>query len=95
MLVFLLMRQIMPIASGLAGGLALSSLGAISGTLSRAIRMGGRQAGDGAIYAARTVYATVASRLWRGLRASARSDGDGGNASAAPPQSAGPSWREP
>jgi type IV secretion system protein VirB6 len=32
-LVFLILRQIMPIAAGLAGGLALSSLGAVSRTL--------------------------------------------------------------
>ena len=32
-LVFLILRQIMPIAAGLAGGLALSSFGAVSGTL--------------------------------------------------------------
>lgn len=34
-LVFLLMRQIMPIAAGLAGGLALSSFGTVSRTLGR------------------------------------------------------------
>jgi len=32
-LVLLVLRQIMPIAAGLAGGLALSSLGAVSGTI--------------------------------------------------------------
>jgi type IV secretion system protein VirB6 len=39
-LVFLLMRQIMPIASGLAGGLALTSFGAISRSLSTTLRAG-------------------------------------------------------
>ena len=33
MLVFLILRQIMPIAAGLAGGIALSTMGAISRTL--------------------------------------------------------------
>jgi type IV secretion system protein VirB6 len=37
-LVFLLMRQIMPIASGLAGGLALTSFGAISRPLAATLR---------------------------------------------------------
>jgi type IV secretion system protein VirB6 len=40
-LVFLLMRQVMPIASGLAGGLALSSFG----TLSRTVGTSARKAG--------------------------------------------------
>jgi type IV secretion system protein VirB6 len=92
MLVFLLMRQIMPIASGLAGGLALSSFGAISRTLSRGLRIGGRHAGEGAKYAVGTIYADVLSGV---SRASARPDGDDSEHSAAAPQSAGPSWREP
>jgi len=37
-LVFLLMRQIMPIAAGLAGGLALSSFGTLSRTLGSGMR---------------------------------------------------------
>jgi type IV secretion system protein VirB6 len=45
-LVFLLMRQVMPIASALAGGMALSSFGAVSG----AVRWGMRQ-GTGAVRA--------------------------------------------
>jgi type IV secretion system protein VirB6 len=40
MLVFLILRQVMPIASGLAGGIALSSFGTISGAL-RSVRRGG------------------------------------------------------
>jgi type IV secretion system protein VirB6 len=39
-LVFLLMRQIMPIAAGLAGGLALSSLGLMSRGVSWGVRHG-------------------------------------------------------
>ena len=39
-LVFLVMRQVMPIAAGLAGGLALNSFGTLSATM----RWGGRRA---------------------------------------------------
>ncbi len=51
-LVFLLLRQIMPIASSLAGGLALNSLGLISGVVSRGAGLGaftGKWAGVGGI----------------------------------------------
>jgi type IV secretion system protein VirB6 len=37
-LVFLILRQVMPIAAGLAGGLALSSFGVVSGTLGAGVR---------------------------------------------------------
>lgn len=47
-LAFLLLRQVMPIASGLAGGLALSSFG----TVSRAATMGMRTSASGAVKAA-------------------------------------------
>ena len=50
-LVFLLMRQVMPIASALAGGLALSSFG----TLSRTISGGVSRAGAMAKYSAKRV----------------------------------------
>jgi type IV secretion system protein VirB6 len=39
-LVFLLMRQVMPIAAGLAGGLALNSFGTLSRTLAMSLRGG-------------------------------------------------------
>lgn len=39
-LVFLLLRQVMPIAAGLAGGLALSSLGMVSRTAAMSLRGG-------------------------------------------------------
>jgi type IV secretion system protein VirB6 len=48
-LVFLLMRQIMPIASGLAGGVALSSFGTLSQFVSWGMRRG--LAGAGAVAA--------------------------------------------
>jgi type IV secretion system protein VirB6 len=40
-LVFLILRQVMPIASGLAGGLSLSSFGLVSGTVASGARLGG------------------------------------------------------
>ncbi len=43
-LVFLVLRQVMPIASSLSGGLALSTFGAVSRTMSGATRTGGRNA---------------------------------------------------
>ncbi len=39
-LVFLILRQVMPIASGLAGGLALSTFGFVSRTITTGMRMG-------------------------------------------------------
>jgi type IV secretion system protein VirB6 len=53
-LVFLLMRQVMPIASALAGGMALSSFGAVSG----AVRWGMRQ-GSGAARASSALAAAA------------------------------------
>jgi type IV secretion system protein VirB6 len=47
-LAFLLLRQVMPIASGLAGGLALSSFGMVS----RATTMGMRASAGGVVKAA-------------------------------------------
>jgi type IV secretion system protein VirB6 len=61
-LVFLLMRQIMPIAAGLAGGLALSSFGAVS----RAVRWGRGGAVGAAAAALALGTATVTSPpTWR------------------------------
>jgi len=40
-LVFLILRQVMPIASGLAGGLSLSSFGLVGGTVASGARLGG------------------------------------------------------
>ena len=55
-LVFLFMRQIMPIASGLAGGSALSTLGG----LSRAVHWGARTGMDTLRLGARTTAALIA-----------------------------------
>jgi type IV secretion system protein VirB6 len=56
-LVLLLMRQIMPIAAGLATGLALSSFGTLSRTLGSALRHGRAHIGKAAKVAAKTVFA--------------------------------------
>jgi type IV secretion system protein VirB6 len=60
-LVFLLLRQIMPIASGLAGGLSLSSLGALSGVIGRGAAYG-RAAG----WAAGKAAASYVLNQWSG-----------------------------
>jgi len=56
MLILMLMRQIMPIAAGLAGGIALSSFGLVS----RGLSWGARQALSGAGGAASWMVGTVA-----------------------------------
>jgi type IV secretion system protein VirB6 len=59
-LVFLVLRQVMPIASGLAGGASLNSFSVVSrslGSTGRGIRWGVRYGGKAAI---------AARRLWRG-----------------------------
>ena len=47
-LVFLLLRQVMPIAAGLAGGVSLSSMGLLSRSVGLALRPLGRPAGKAA-----------------------------------------------
>jgi type IV secretion system protein VirB6 len=84
-LVFLLMRQIMPIASGLAGGLALSSFGAFSRPLGTTLRAGGRHAASAGKFAVKQIYASAL----RIRSAQSRSE-EAPVASG----SAGPSWRE-
>ena len=83
-LVFLLMRQIMPIASGLAGGLALSSFGAFSRPLGTTLRIGGRRAASAGTLAVKRIYASAFGA--RPPDASSQAPGA--------PGSAGPSWRE-
>jgi type IV secretion system protein VirB6 len=51
-LVFLILRQVMPIASGLAGGLALSTFGLVSRTTTMGMRIGGSARRFAATYAA-------------------------------------------
>jgi type IV secretion system protein VirB6 len=50
-LVFLIMRQIMPIAAGLAGGIALSTMGMVSRPLGWGVRMSGKAAWSEAKFA--------------------------------------------
>jgi type IV secretion system protein VirB6 len=68
-LVFLILRQVMPIASGLASGLALSSFGVVSRTASWSLRRSRKEAYD-------RVAVPLASRVvpfWRDTVAGARS----------------------
>jgi type IV secretion system protein VirB6 len=54
-LVFLLMRQVMPIAAGLGGGLALSTFGAVSRIVMLTASKGVGVAGTAGAYAAGTI----------------------------------------
>jgi type IV secretion system protein VirB6 len=85
-LVFLLMRQIMPIASGLAGGLALTSFGAISRPLATALRAVRQSVWKNEKTAVKGVYAHGVPHQSSKSR-SAEKPGSSG--------SAGPSWDEP
>jgi type IV secretion system protein VirB6 len=80
-LVFLLMRQIMPIAAGLAGGLALSSFGAVSRTMRWGVDLG-KDLRDGH---KKAVVALYADRAKAGAAASAPANRE---------SAAAPSWRE-
>ncbi len=66
-LVFLVLRQVMPIAAGLAGGVSLSSMGFLSRSVGMGMRTTGRAAGKTAGPAA----AYVAPRLMGAIRGSA------------------------
>lgn len=70
-LVFLILRQVMPIAAGLAGGLALNSSGLLSGVA----RWGTRNAGPVAIWGtprAARFFAAAPRQLYRAAAAVAR-----------------------
>jgi hypothetical protein len=74
-LVLLILRQVMPIASSVAGGAALSSFGIVSRTLAANWRRGAAVAGSAAAYAAPWVLKTVAdspATAGRAARAGAR-----------------------
>lgn len=65
-LVFLLMRQVMPIAAALAGGIALNSFGTVSRLVSWGLRRGAATAGGATALAAQALTASegaVAPRL--------------------------------
>ncbi|MDE1922029.1 MAG: type IV secretion system protein [Gammaproteobacteria bacterium] len=65
-LVFLVLRQVMPIASGLAGGIALSSQGLVSRAVSWGLRGAGRAAvpAAGAAYGAMRAVGGAVRRRW-------------------------------
>jgi type IV secretion system protein VirB6 len=65
-LVFLLLLQIMPIAGGLAGGVALSTLGTVSRTIGWGMS-GRRKAKDSAVYAAPHLKRAVLINPFRGV----------------------------
>lgn len=72
-LVFLLMRQVMPIAAALAGGMSLNSLGFVSRLAGWGVRRGAALGGGAAVLAARTALSaggrtatpTVVPAPWR------------------------------
>lgn len=72
-LVFLVFRQVMPIASSLAGGISLHSLGLVSRSSRMAARAGMAIGGRGAAYAAPAV-ARVMGRFVRGRWLDSRSE---------------------
>jgi type IV secretion system protein VirB6 len=77
-LVFLLMRQVMPIAAGLAGGLTLNTFGAVSRTVGWTFGRGAALVSRGAAAAA-PIAAQVAGSLSRRAPAHELSDRDGGS----------------
>jgi type IV secretion system protein VirB6 len=74
MLVFLILRQVMPIASGLAGGLALNTFGLMSRTVAMGMRKGGAAAAPYAAQSARYAYGKAGEGIealrqgWRKIR---------------------------
>ena len=62
-LVFLIMRQVMPIAAGLAGGVALSSFGFVSRAVTVGMRSSAAAAVPAAAYAAPLVSRTLATAV--------------------------------
>lgn len=73
-LVFLLMRQVMPVAAALAGGMALSSFGLVSGAVGWGLRQGASaaRAGGGLAVAALSAPAPAAGARLRVQEASWR-----------------------
>jgi type IV secretion system protein VirB6 len=67
-LVFLILRQIMPIAAGLAGGIALSTMGMVSRPLGRGVRMSGAGAWSDAKFSGPHL-AAIPGKTYRGARA--------------------------
>jgi type IV secretion system protein VirB6 len=100
-LVFLVLRQVMPIASGLAGGASLNSFGFVSrsfGSASRSIGGGMRHAGKAAIPALMLAAPYVARRLRRTgdvvRSAAVRSDRNDDEKAGSDVEALGGGWRE-
>jgi type IV secretion system protein VirB6 len=75
-LVFLILRQVMPIASGLAGGLALSTFGLVSRTVTMGMRKGPATAWAAAKIVGPRALGTVGyMRAWASTRSA--KDGEG------------------
>jgi type IV secretion system protein VirB6 len=89
LLVFLVLRQVMPIASGLAGGAALSSFGATSRGFSWAARTTRALVRPAARYAAPKVARTIGATV-RNTGAAVRNTGAGIGALARNWRSRGP-----
>jgi type IV secretory pathway VirB6-like protein len=70
MMVFLVMRQVMPIASALAGGVSLSSFSVLSRTIDRSIRKAGSAMRPGVAYVYTRAGAglNAVNRRWRTAR---------------------------
>jgi type IV secretion system protein VirB6 len=77
LLVFLILRQVMPIASGLAGGLALSTFGLVSRTATMGMRKGGEAAWGTAKYLPSHAWGAVGYVYRKARGAPARSAKDG------------------
>lgn len=88
-LVFLILRQIMPIASGLAGGLALSTLGVVSRTAVSGKAMAGRLATPAVEYAA----AGTAQHLGSATRHTIHSAAHAAGLAGARVRALGQAWR--
>jgi hypothetical protein len=100
-LVFLVLRQVMPIASGLAGGASLNSFGFVSrslGSTSRSIGGGMRHAGKAASAALKLAAPYVARRLSRTgdvvRSAAVRSDRNDDEKAGSDVEALGGGWRE-
>jgi type IV secretion system protein VirB6 len=100
-LVFLVLRQVMPIASGLAGGASLNSFGFVSrsfGFASRSVGWGLRHAGKAATPAVTLAAPYVARRLRRTgdvvLGAAVRSGGDDSGEAGSDVEALGRGWRQ-
>lgn len=98
-LVLLILRQVMPIAASLAGGVALSSFGAVSRTIAWSSTRGAAVAGLASAFAApimtRTVARTAPSLAGQALAATARAGQSAYQRAGAGIHALGRGWRRP